>query len=70
MSVTRPDEAFGTEMAVLEPEMVEITLLLPRQQAEALQIVAKQRGMSAGQLLRRMITAAVGSQMAVPAESR
>lgn len=63
----RPDDVLGHDMTALDPEMVEVTLLLPRRQAVALQHAAKQRGISAAQLLRRMIGAAVGGQPPVPA---
>jgi hypothetical protein len=48
------------EMTALDPEMIEVALLLPRWQAVALQAAARQRGLSAAQMLRRMIGAAVG----------
>lgn len=54
--------ALSPDMAPLDSEMIELALLLPRWQALALQGVAKQRGLTAGQLLRRMIGAMVGAQ--------
>ena len=57
------------EMTALDAEMVEVALLLPRWQAVALSAAAKQRGMSAAQMLRRMIGAAVGGQPPFTAES-
>ena len=38
-----------------DPDMVEVSMLLPRWQLIGLESAAKQRGMSAGQLLRRLI---------------
>lgn len=37
-------------------EVVELQLLLPRWQAAALEAAAQSRGMTAGQILRRVIT--------------
>lgn len=54
--------ALGREMFPLDPEVIELALLLPRWQAMALETAAKQRGISAGQMLRRMIGAVVGVQ--------
>jgi len=56
----------GHDMTSLDAEVIELALLLPRWQALALSSVAKQRGMSAAQMLRRMIGAAVGSQPPYP----
>jgi len=52
----------GSDMAPLGAEMIEVALLLPRWQAMALQSAAKQRGMTTGQMLRRIIGATVGAQ--------
>jgi hypothetical protein len=54
--------ALGKDMIPLDAEVIEVAILLPRWQAVALESAAKQRGMSAGQMLRRMIGAAVGVQ--------
>jgi hypothetical protein len=54
----------GNDMMQFDAEMVELALLLPRWQAVALETAAKQRGLGAGQLLRRMIAAAVSPQIA------
>jgi hypothetical protein len=43
------------EINPLDSEVVELSLLLPRWQAEALEEAANNRGISAGQMLRRMI---------------
>ena len=52
----------GPDMTRLDAEVIEVALLLPRWQVMALQSAAKQRGMSAGQMLRRLIGATVGQQ--------
>ncbi len=54
------------DMASLDTEMIELALLLPRWQALKLQRAAKARGMTMGQMLRRMIGAAIGSQPPSP----
>jgi hypothetical protein len=38
-----------------EPEIVEMALLLPGWQASALETVARSQGLTAGQMLRRLI---------------
>ena len=43
------------ESSTLDAEIVEIPLLLPRWQILALESVAEQRGLTTGQMLRRMI---------------
>jgi hypothetical protein len=53
--------SLGQDMTNLDADMVELSMLLPRWQAMALQIAAKQRGLSAGHMLRRMIAAVVGA---------
>jgi hypothetical protein len=53
---------FGQDMTSLDAEVIEMSLLLPRWQALALQSAARQRGMSAAQMLRRLIGATVGGQ--------
>ena len=45
-----------TEPARSDHEVVELQLLLPRWQAAALEAAARSRGMTTGQLLRRVIT--------------
>ncbi len=47
------------EMVILDNEVVELSLLLPRNLAAALEGIAEQRGLTAGQMLRRMIIAIV-----------
>jgi len=39
-----------------EPDLLELALLLPRWQVLALEELAKSRGVSIGQMLRRLIT--------------
>jgi hypothetical protein len=43
------------EITPLDNEVVELNLLLPRWQAEALEEVANSRGLTAGQMLRKLI---------------
>ena len=62
-AVNGPETAsFNNEMKALDSDVIEVALLLPRWQALALMSAAKQRGMSAGQMLRRMIGATFGDQ--------
>ncbi len=56
----------GHDMTSLDNDVIELALLLPRWQAMALGSVAKQRGMTAAQMLRRLIGAAVGQQPPFP----
>jgi len=45
------------EITPLDNEVVELALLLPRWQAEALEDAAHARGLTAGQLLRKLVGA-------------
>jgi hypothetical protein len=45
-----------TAPACSDHEVVELQLLLPRWQATALEAAARSRGMTTGQILRRVIT--------------
>jgi hypothetical protein len=45
----------------MDLEVVELPLLLPRWQAVALEAAARRRGMTTGQMLRRVITDLFGS---------
>lgn len=45
------------EITNLDSEVVELALLLPRWQAEALEDAAYKRGLTAGQMLRKLIGA-------------
>ena len=46
----------------MDLEVVELPLLLPRWQAVALEAAASRRGMTTGQMLRRVITDLFGNQ--------
>ena len=46
-------------MTPFDAEAVELALLLPRWQAAALEDAAHQRGLTAGQMLRKLIGAAL-----------
>ncbi|MGL4420154.1 MAG: hypothetical protein ACRCZF_05790, partial [Gemmataceae bacterium] len=50
------DTPLPGEVARLDQEVVEMPLLLPRWQASALEAAARRRGMTTGQMLRRVIT--------------
>jgi hypothetical protein len=43
------------EINPVDDEVVEVSLLLPRWQVEALEEVAHERGLTAGQMLRKLI---------------
>jgi len=45
----------SSDSAVIDSEVVELMLLLPRYQAAALEAAARARGMTTGQILRRVI---------------
>jgi hypothetical protein len=55
--VTDPNGAAATGRGIyeLDAEMAELLVLLPAAEAGALERAAKQRGLTAGQLLRRLI---------------
>ena len=44
-----------TDVMRLDQGVVEVSLLLPQSQAEALEAAARGRGLTAGQMLRRLI---------------
>jgi hypothetical protein len=50
------------EITPLDNEVVELALLLPRWQAEALEEVAYNRGLTAGQMLRKLVGATLKDQ--------
>jgi hypothetical protein len=50
------------EITHLDNEVVEVALLLPRWQAEAVEEAAYNRGITTGQMLRKMIGAGLKSQ--------
>jgi hypothetical protein len=60
--IVNDGETLGPELSILDAEMTEMALLLPRWQALALHSAARQRGLTTAQMLRRMITAIVGVQ--------
>jgi len=45
----------GSEISRLDGEMVELALLLPSWQAAALEMAAQDQGLSAGQMIRRIV---------------
>jgi hypothetical protein len=49
--------AAETETSRLDPEMVELSLLLPQQQLVQLESAARSQGLTTGQMLRRLINA-------------
>lgn len=50
-----PHPPFGLECSRSDMEVVELPLLLPRWQADVLEAAASRRGMTTGQILRRVI---------------
>jgi len=54
------------EWAPLDEEMVELPLLLPSWQAEALQAAAQDQGLTAGQMVRCLIQKLVNQQALMP----
>jgi hypothetical protein len=53
------------EITPLDSEVVELALLLPRWQADALEDAAAERGLTTGQMLRKVIGATIkGTQAA------
>lgn len=54
-----------SEVTAIDAEVVELALLLPRWQAAALENAAHQRGLTAGQMLRRLIGATLSGSSAV-----
>jgi hypothetical protein len=61
-----PRGAVG-EMTPIDSEVVELALLLPRWQAAALEDAAHQRGITAGQMLRKMIVSTLNLKRPVDA---
>jgi len=55
-------EPASSDVARQDQEVVELPLLLPRWQALELEAVARQRGMTTGQMLRRVIRDALAEQ--------
>lgn len=54
-------------MTPIDSEVVELALLLPRWQAAALEEAAHQRGITAGQMLRKMIVSTLNLKRPVDA---
>jgi hypothetical protein len=54
--------ALAPELPRLDQEVIELALLLPRWQALELEAVASRRGMTTGQMIRRVIGEMLASQ--------
>jgi hypothetical protein len=52
-----------SEIRMLDEQMTELELLLPEWQARSLEAVARSEGVSAGQILRRLIQEYCGSRL-------
>jgi len=52
------------EITPIDDEIVELALLLPRWQAEALEAAAYNRGITAGQMLRKLVAMSLKAQAA------
>ena len=50
-----------SELTALDADIVELALLLPRWQASALENVAYSRGITVGQMLRKLITSTLAA---------
>jgi len=48
-------DAFSSDLGRLDQEVIELPLLLPRWQAMELEAAASRRGMTTGQMIRRVI---------------
>jgi hypothetical protein len=57
-------DAVSSEAARTDQEVVEFPLLLPRWQALELEAVARRRGMTTGQMIRRLLGEMLASQPA------
>jgi hypothetical protein len=55
-------DTFPADHARLDQEVIELPLLLPRWQAMELEAVASRRGMTTGQMIRRVIGEMLASQ--------
>jgi hypothetical protein len=57
MSITSRAEFIPTDLrdGVAEPELIELSLLLPQWQVSALERTASRLGLTAGQMLRRIL---------------
>ena len=58
-------QSITTDAPRQDQEVVELPLLLPRWQALELEAAARRRGMTTGQMLRRMIGEVIGSRPVV-----
>jgi len=56
-----PFTQLDRDVISLDSEMVEVAMLLPRWQLAALESAAQRQGLSAGQMLRRLIGSSVAS---------
>jgi hypothetical protein len=54
------------ETVPVEPEMVELALLLPAWQAEALELAAQDRGLTTGQMIRSLIRGVCDQHSRIP----
>jgi hypothetical protein len=59
-------EAKRKEVRFLDDDMVELSVLLPRQQAAPLEREARRRGLTAGQMIRSLIRQFFLCQAALP----
>lgn len=57
-------DGISSDVARIDQEVVELPLLLPRWQAMELEAAASRRGMTTGQMLRRVIGEMLASQPA------
>ena len=56
-----PSTQVDRDVISLDSEMVEVAMLLPRWQLAALESAAQRQGLSAGQMLRRLIGTSVAA---------
>lgn len=62
-------DAISSELGRLDQEVIELPLLLPRWQALELEAAASRRGMTTGQMIRRVIGEMLAAQPAIVAGS-
>ncbi len=62
-------DAVSTDVTRQDQEVVELPLLLPRWQAMELEAAARRRGMTTGQMIRRVIGEMLAAQPAAAARS-
>ncbi len=63
---SKPKEIPRKEVRALDEEMVELSVLLPRNQAMPLEREARRRGLTAGQMIRSLIRNFFLCQSALP----